>query len=139
MLVSRGPDGCLLVTGDDHQDLPALEVEVVDTTGCGDAVSAGFITGVLSGWSLEDAARLAMAAGALVAGGLGSDAGIVDLAGTVSLLEQHADPTVAARIRSYPSTATPERTDGPSGPARLRPAPGGPAGRTVGVGAVRPG
>ena len=71
VLVSRGPEGCLLVTGDDHQALPALDVEVVDTTGCGDAVSAGFITGVLSGWSLEDAARLAMAAAALAAAGSG--------------------------------------------------------------------
>jgi sugar/nucleoside kinase (ribokinase family) len=138
VLVSRGAEGCLLVTGDDHQALPALDVEVVDTTGCGDAVSAGFITAVLSGWSLEDAARLAMAAGALVAGGLGSDAGIVDLAGTLSLLEQHAEPAVATRIRSYPTTASTDRRDGPSGLPSYDQLPEAPRGGRSGWGLFGP-
>ena len=55
-------------------------MEVVDTTGCGDAFSAGFIVGVGQGRSAEAAARLGCAAAALVAGGLGSDHGEFDLA-----------------------------------------------------------
>ena len=59
--------------------MPAFEVEVVDTTGCGDAFSAGFLRGLSLGRSREDAAKLGCAAAALVAGGLGSDHGEFDL------------------------------------------------------------
>jgi sugar/nucleoside kinase (ribokinase family) len=73
-------------------------VSVVDTTGCGDAVTAGFITGLLRGWPMEEASWLGMAAASLVAGGLGSDAGIVDFAGTVDVLRSRAPRQVLDRI-----------------------------------------
>jgi sugar/nucleoside kinase (ribokinase family) len=98
VLVSRGADGAALVTADRRVDLPAFPVDLVDTTGCGDAVCAGFITGLLHGWPIEDASWLAMAAASLVAGGLGSDAGIVDLPGTLEVLRQGAPGSVLARI-----------------------------------------
>ena len=66
--------------------LPAFQVPVVDTTGCGDAYCAGFIVGLGAGWGLEEAGRLGTAAAGLVAGGLGSDAGIVDLAQTLAFM-----------------------------------------------------
>lgn len=66
--------------------LPAYRVPVVDTTGCGDAYCAGFIVGLGMGWSLEEAGRLGSAAAALVATGLGSDAGIVDLEHTIAFM-----------------------------------------------------
>ena len=50
---------------------------VVDTTGCGDAFSAGFLRGCSLGRDLRDAAVLGCAAAALVAQGLGSDYGDV--------------------------------------------------------------
>jgi sugar/nucleoside kinase (ribokinase family) len=98
VLVSRAADGAALITADRRVDVPAFPVEVVDTTGCGDAVSAGFITGLLRGWPAEAAAWLAMAAACQVAGGLGSDAGIVDYAGTVEVLRLHAPASVLAAI-----------------------------------------
>ncbi|MCY6381554.1 carbohydrate kinase family protein [Hoeflea prorocentri] len=52
--------------------LPAHQVEVVDTTGCGDSFTAGLITGVSKGWSLRDSARFANTVAAHVACGLGS-------------------------------------------------------------------
>ena len=58
--------------------LPAYEVDVVDTTGCGDAFTAGFISGLLDGVGLVEAARRGLGCGSLVATGLGSDVGIVD-------------------------------------------------------------
>ncbi len=67
--------------------LPAHKVTVVDSTGCGDAYCAGFIVGLTKGWSLEQAGRLGTAASALVITGLGSDAGIVDLAHTIAFME----------------------------------------------------
>lgn len=98
MLVSRGAEGSALVTADRFLDYPAFPAQVVDTTGCGDACSAGFITGLLRGWPPQDAAWLAMAAASLVVSGLGSDAGIVDLGGTLDVLRRHAPAEAVARI-----------------------------------------
>ncbi|MFC8358416.1 carbohydrate kinase family protein [Streptomyces griseorubiginosus] len=78
--VTRGGDGALLVTAEDTETVPAFEVEVVDTTGCGDAFSAGFLRGVSLGRTPREAAVLGSAAAALVAQGLGSDHGEFDLA-----------------------------------------------------------
>jgi sugar/nucleoside kinase (ribokinase family) len=75
----------------------------VDTTGCGDACSAGFIIGLLHGWPIQDASWLAMAAASQVAGGLGSDAGIIDYEGTIEILRQHAPDTVLRRIQAEPT------------------------------------
>lgn len=100
VLVSCGADGAALITADQRVDLPAFPVQVVDTTGCGDACSAGFIVGLLHGWPLEDASWLAMAAASQVAGGLGSDAGIVDYPGTIEILRQQAPGPLLDRIRA---------------------------------------
>lgn len=86
VVVTCGADGSLVITDDGAVHVPALDVEVVDTTGCGDAYSAGLITGLLAGRPLRAAARLGTAAASLVAGGLGSDAGIVDLESTEAFL-----------------------------------------------------
>lgn len=84
VIVTTGRDGCVIVDDDGVRRLPAIEVPVVDTTGCGDAFTAGFLVGLGSGRALTDAARLGTAAAALVAQGLGSDAGIVDLPSTLA-------------------------------------------------------
>ncbi|MEU0505249.1 carbohydrate kinase family protein [Nocardia sp. NPDC005998] len=80
LAITRGAEGTLLVDPDGHQDIPAFAIDVVDTTGCGDAFSAGFIRAVALGRSLRDAAVLGNAVAALVAQGLGSDHGDFDLA-----------------------------------------------------------
>jgi sugar/nucleoside kinase (ribokinase family) len=74
-----GADGAVVVDADGAEHVPAFEVDVVDTTGCGDAFSAGFLRGVSLGRASGDAAVLGCAAAALVAGGLGSDHGSFDL------------------------------------------------------------
>jgi sugar/nucleoside kinase (ribokinase family) len=74
-----GADGVLLVHGGDVERVPAFAVDVVDTTGCGDAFSAGFLRGLGLGRAPRDAAVLGCATAALVAQGLGTDAGAYDL------------------------------------------------------------
>jgi sugar/nucleoside kinase (ribokinase family) len=76
---TRGGQGAVIVDADSVEEVPAYRVDVVDTTGCGDAFSAGFLRGLSLGRSRTDAARLGCAAAALVATGLGSDAGDFDL------------------------------------------------------------
>ncbi|MEO6653013.1 MAG: sugar kinase [Ilumatobacteraceae bacterium] len=80
--VSLGADGCLVVDADHHQHIPGREVDVVDTTGCGDALTAGYLRGLTLGCEPVEAAELGVVAASLVAGGVGSDAGIVDLDST---------------------------------------------------------
>ena len=77
---TAGADGALVVDADGAQRVPAFKVDVVDTTGCGDSFSAGFLRGLALGRSHRDAAVLGCAAAALVAQGLGSDHGDFDLA-----------------------------------------------------------
>src|SRR5262249_38739032 len=97
--VTRGADGCSLDWGEGVIDVPAIEVPVIDTTGCGDAFDAGFITALLTGCDYEQAAWLAVSCGALVATGLGSDAGLTALDTALDLLAG-TRPDIAAAIRS---------------------------------------
>lgn len=78
--VTRGGEGALLVTAEGTETVPAFEIDVVDTTGCGDAFSAGFLRGISLDRTPREAAILGSAAAALVAQGLGSDHGDFDLA-----------------------------------------------------------
>lgn len=80
-----GADGAVVVEAGTEERVPAFEVDVVDTTGCGDAFSAGFLRGLALGRSARDSAVLGCAAAGLVAGGLGSDHGDFDLAAADAL------------------------------------------------------
>jgi sugar/nucleoside kinase (ribokinase family) len=80
--VTRGARGALVMNAKAAIAVPAFAVEVIDTTGCGDAFSAGFLRGIGLGRGLREAAVLGCAAAALVAQGLGSDHGEFDLAFT---------------------------------------------------------
>jgi sugar/nucleoside kinase (ribokinase family) len=80
VVATSGPGGAIVVDRDGSERVPAFATEVVDTTGCGDAFSAGFLRGLALGRSRPDAAVLGCAAAALVAQGLGSDHGDFDLA-----------------------------------------------------------
>jgi sugar/nucleoside kinase (ribokinase family) len=77
---TAGADGAVIVDRGGVERVPAFAVDVVDTTGCGDAFSAGFLRGLALGRDHRSAAILGCAAAALVATGLGSDHGDFDLA-----------------------------------------------------------
>lgn len=82
-----GANGSYVANADSYRRVPAFIIDVVDTTGCGDAYCAGFVCGLKQGWDIEAACRFATAASGLVATGLGSDAGIVDFQSTVAFME----------------------------------------------------
>lgn len=85
-IFKMGAEGSSIGTRQGETRIPAYKVTPVDTTGCGDAYCAGFITGLSMGWPVEHAARLGAASGSLVATGLGSDAGIVNLDQTLAFM-----------------------------------------------------
>ena len=67
-VIKRGPRGCTVVSEEARLDLAPVEAEVVDTTGAGDALAAGF----LLGGSLEEAARRGLEAAARCVATVGS-------------------------------------------------------------------
>ena len=80
VVATCGAGGAIVADSDGEDLVPAFAVEVVDTTGCGDAFSAGFLRGLSLGSDHRAAAALGCACAALVAQGLGSDHGSFDLA-----------------------------------------------------------
>jgi len=67
-VLKRGARGVTIVTEDARLDLAPLEAQVMDTTGAGDALAAGF----LLGGSLEEAARRGLEAAARCVARVGS-------------------------------------------------------------------
>jgi ribokinase len=56
--VKLGSDGCYVTDGRERHLIEPFKVEVVDTTGAGDAFCAGFLYGLLNDKSLYDCGRL---------------------------------------------------------------------------------
>ncbi|MFW0792339.1 carbohydrate kinase family protein [Gordonia sp. CPCC 205515] len=73
--VTEGAGGARVVTELDSEHVPASAVEVIDTSGCGDAFSAGFLAARAQDLGLRESAQIGCAVAGLVATGLGSDAG----------------------------------------------------------------
>lgn len=94
--IERGVKHCVFTLGGDgvcFMDAtgtvlrqPAFQIEVVDTTGCGDAFDAGFITALHRKMDVKTALNFAQASAALVATGLGSDAGIRSFEDTLNFM-----------------------------------------------------
>jgi ribokinase len=74
VIVKLGEQGCLLVSPEDSQLLPAPTVKVVDTTAAGDVFNAGLAVGLSEGLDLPSACRFANAAAALSVTKLGAQA-----------------------------------------------------------------
>jgi len=96
--LGKGAMACVFTLGGDgayyaHRDgtrlkSSAYNIEVIDTTGCGDAFDAGFIAALHHKMDLETSLRFAQASAALVATGLGSDAGIRSFDHTVETMRR---------------------------------------------------
>jgi sugar/nucleoside kinase (ribokinase family) len=64
-IVKMGKQGSIAVHEGLHYTFPALQVDVVDTTGAGDAFAGGFMYGLLTGLPFEECVRVASVCGAL--------------------------------------------------------------------------
>jgi ribokinase len=65
VIVTAGGDGCYVAEGGHVEHLPAPRVQVVDTTGAGDAFVAALAVRLRDGDSLRDAAAFAVRAAAV--------------------------------------------------------------------------
>lgn len=72
MYVSLGSDGAMAIRAEGVVTSPAFDVEVVDTTGAGDAFAAGCIWGIMDGAPDEEVLRRGNAVGALCCTGHGA-------------------------------------------------------------------
>lgn len=71
LIVTMGEEGALVLTDDGQTTVPRVPVEVVDTTGAGDAFNSGLAVALAEGRGLVDAVRLAARCGALACTRLG--------------------------------------------------------------------
>lgn len=79
VVITLGEKGCLCRSGENAFVQPAFEVDVVDTTGCGDVFHGAFIYGVLQDWRLREIARFSNAVAAIKCTRVGGRAGIPKL------------------------------------------------------------
>ena len=89
VIVTRGEYGCVGSSKDGMFELPAFEVDVVDTTGCGDTFHGAFALATARGQPVVSAARFASGAAALCATQLGGRAGIPTAQELEQFLSEH--------------------------------------------------
>jgi len=76
IILTLGKDGCRLLTREEDIYIPAYDLKVADTTGCGDTFNATFLASVLTGKGLPEAVKYANAAANMAATVLGPRGGI---------------------------------------------------------------
>ena len=67
--------------------MPAFDVALKCSCGCGDAFNAGFAVGLLKGFDIANTVRFAQATAALKSTGLGSQAGVESFAQTLNFMK----------------------------------------------------
>lgn len=95
--LDMGVRACVLTLGGDgayYHDrdgvkftIPAFDITVKCTCGCGDAFNAGYAVGLVKDFDAETRVRFAQATSALNATGLGSQAGVVDFEHTLNFMK----------------------------------------------------
>lgn len=86
VVTTLGSEGCLCVTQQREWRDPGFPVDVVDTTGAGDAFHGAFIYGLLRNWELPRIATFANAVAAMNCTALGGRSGLPRLADVEAFL-----------------------------------------------------
>jgi sugar/nucleoside kinase (ribokinase family) len=72
VIVKRGEEGCFGISDTFTGSVPTRKVNVVDTTGAGDAFAAGFVAALIRGKNFQEACQAGNEAGALICTQLGA-------------------------------------------------------------------
>jgi sugar/nucleoside kinase (ribokinase family) len=86
--LKMGERGCYIRSSEVKLAIPRYQVQAVDALGAGDAFAAGFLTGVVKGWDLEQTGRFANAVGALCVTALGATTGVRSLQETLEFMQK---------------------------------------------------
>ena len=86
--LKMGERGCYIRSSEVKLAIPRYQVQAVDALGAGDAFAAGFLTGVVKGWDLEQMGRFANAVGALCVTALGATTGVRSLQETLEFMQK---------------------------------------------------
>jgi sugar/nucleoside kinase (ribokinase family) len=92
VVITKGGRGTLVMDRQQLVEAPAFQVEVVDSSGAGDAFAAGFICGMLEEWSMPDTLRFASAIGASSCTRLGCTPGVFTREQAQAFLRTHELP-----------------------------------------------
>jgi sugar/nucleoside kinase (ribokinase family) len=108
-IITRGARGALLMNAEQTIEASAPEIATVDQSGAGDAFAAGYIAGLLEGWSAADTLSLASVLGASACTQLGCTPGAFTRAQAEAYLQSNP-PAISiegrsTRIRSGASAA----------------------------------
>lgn len=74
--ISQGANGCVVLDRNEIHHIPGFDVDVVDTTGAGDAFAAGIVLGTIERRSPREIGLIGNAMGALSIRALGARAGL---------------------------------------------------------------
>ncbi|PSJ63046.1 carbohydrate kinase family protein [Pseudaminobacter soli (ex Li et al. 2025)] len=100
VVIKRGAEGSVLYRKGQEIHSPAVKVDVIDTTGAGDAFAAGYIFGSLAGLSVPATGALANVAGAIAASNLGPSASAVSRDALLDGISKAGiDPSLLAEIQ----------------------------------------
>lgn len=89
LVVTMGEKGALVMTGDGYFEVPGVPVEVVDTTGAGDAFNSGLAVALAEGKDLLEAVKFAACAGAIACTKLGVIPSFGDRAAVEAMYRAH--------------------------------------------------
>ena len=100
VVITQGEEGSFCKTAKKSFHQPAFQVEVVDTTGCGDVFHGAFIYGMLQGWPLKAVAEFSSAVSALKCRKLGGRSGIPNLKEVGQFLFERGSSGIKGIIRT---------------------------------------
>lgn len=91
VIIKTGSDGARFLEENGRRyTLPSYRgVEVLDTTGAGDAFCAGMLAGLAQDWTMEESGRFANAVAAHCIGKIGASTGIVSAAEILQFMEKN--------------------------------------------------
>ena len=105
VVITQGKEGSFCKTAKSSFHQPSFEVEVVDTTGCGDVFHGGFIYGMLQGWPLEIILEFSSAVAGLNCRGLGGRSSAPALKEVKEFLLERGSPKIKEIIERHKSAA----------------------------------
>ena len=75
IVITKGERGATLISADEVLEFPAYNVPVIDTTGAGDAFTAGILYGLIKGRPLKEIIKIASACSAICIQEIGARSG----------------------------------------------------------------